>query len=82
MKSFKDLISKPTDYDTALFLLGVSLGIWTCDNQMEEFRVNKWVFYTKNNTLDMLNHIMGALVQNGLVIYDEDDMTYCWNSGL
>jgi len=80
--SLKDLLAKPQDDDIALFLLGVSLGLWTCDNQMEDFRVNKWVFYTKNNTLDMLNHIMGVLVQNGHVIYDEDDMTYCWNSGI
>lgn len=80
--SLNNLLAKPQDDDIALFLLGVSLGLWTCDNQMEDFRKNKWVFYTKNNTLDMLNHIMSVLVKNGHVIYDEDVSTYCWNSGL
>lgn len=77
--SLKDLLAKPQDDDIALFLLGVSLGLWTCDNQMEDFRVNKWVFYTNNTTLDMLCSIMKNLENNKLVIYDDDRSTYCWN---
>lgn len=77
--SLKELLCKPEDDDIALFLLGVSLGLWTCDNQMQDFRDNKWVFYTKNTTLDMLYSIMEVLVRTGRVIHDEDRSTYCWN---
>lgn len=82
MKSFKDLISKPTDYDTAHFLLGESIGLWEKEVYLSSFKENKGKFLSEHPIGNMLHDIMVSIVEMGFIIFDDEDMTYCWNGGL
>ncbi|MEK6880408.1 MAG: hypothetical protein AABY22_12400 [Nanoarchaeota archaeon] len=73
--TLKENLSDWTDFDTAAFLLGKSLGFFKDTSQNY-----KHVFWSNNKLGDRLNLMLEALVEQGFLLKQDDpDLRYKWD---
>jgi hypothetical protein len=74
--TFADDLADWTDWDCAGYAVGVTLGIFTGD---EERQSVKWIFWSANPLGEELANVLDALVRAGILEHrDEPEQQYRW----
>jgi hypothetical protein len=79
--SLRTLLNEWTDYDVAEYYFCCVLGLANYDENFENFRANKGVFYTKNHVSSMLFEFFDRMAELG-ILEQNDDLQYRFKQGV
>lgn len=73
MRSLKEELAEWQDFDSAEFVLGVTLGVVEAD-----FQKTKWVYWTDNPLGSFLYETLKGMVKIGTLEFDEEEDKFRW----
>lgn len=75
----KELLRDWEDPDVAQYYLACCVGLMPFDKEFTHFRSSKHLFWTDNAFRSFLAEILGILVVNKVLEFDENESKYRWN---
>lgn len=78
METFIARIKDWTDYDVAMHLLALQIGI--VDEDKGSFQSEyKWIYWSDNPYGNMLGDMLNKMIEVGVLLYDEEDQKVKYN---
>lgn len=80
MKTLAYRLADWTDFDGAMFELGIVLGLWPDEPwTVKGSGVLKGIFWAKNEIGEALYETLEAMVKGGLMDHDEEEQRFRWH---
>ena len=79
MKTIQELLNDWTDVDVALYYVACLLDLMEYDEEFDNFRKSKGVFWGANPFGEMLYETVEKMTEIGILEKDEEEDRYRWN---